>query len=197
MNNVPEVIRLSLSESSRIMRETMGNCLPEIEEAARKIAAVLKAGGQVLIFGNGGSAGDSQHFAAELVGRFKKERKAYAAIALTVNGSILTALANDYDYGCVFERQVQALGGPGDAAIGISTSGGAENVIRALKTAGQSNMFRVSLTGARGSNLKEISDICIQIPSTDTPRIQEAHIAVIHVICDLVETILYNDQQQD
>ncbi|MFH1459586.1 MAG: D-sedoheptulose 7-phosphate isomerase [Candidatus Omnitrophota bacterium] len=163
------------------------NCVEEIEKIAANIINVYKNKGKVLIFGNGGSAADSQHFAAELVGRFQKERRSYPAIALTTNTSTITALANDYSYAYIFARQIEALGTDKDLAIGISTSGQAKNVINGLKKAKDLGMQTIALTGQKGKNLKNLVDICLCVPDGDTPRIQEAHITIIHIICKLVE----------
>lgn len=185
-----ESIKKFLNESVDIVSSLAKETPPEIEQIAQAIIASLKKGGKVLIFGNGGSAADSQHFAAELVGRFQKERQALAAIALTTNSSIITALANDYDFDTIFKRQIEALGKKGDVAIGISTSGQAKNVIKGLQEARKIGLFTVALTGIRGSNLKSLSDITLQVKSDNTPHIQEAHILIIHTICKLVEDAL-------
>ncbi|MBN1353916.1 MAG: D-sedoheptulose 7-phosphate isomerase [Candidatus Omnitrophica bacterium] len=161
--------------------------LAAIEKAASIAIGAIKKGGKLIVFGNGGSAADSQHMAAELVGRFKKERKALPAIALTTNSSILTALANDYDYGLTFARQVEALGKAGDVAIGISTSGKAANVIDAIAKAKKLGLTTIGLTGKDGGHLKDLADLPIVVESDDTPRIQEAHILIIHVLCELIE----------
>ncbi|MBU1042895.1 MAG: D-sedoheptulose 7-phosphate isomerase [Candidatus Omnitrophica bacterium] len=162
----------------------------QIVTISKTIIEAYKNGKKVIIFGNGGSASDAQHMAAELVGRFKKERKAYPAIALTTNTSTLTALANDYSYEYIFERQIEAFVQKGDIAIGISTSGKAKNVIAGLKKAKDMGAFTIGLTGEMGINLKKITDICLMVPSDDTARIQESHITIIHIICKLVEDAL-------
>ena len=168
--------------------------LPEstglIKKAAGMITGSIKSGGKAIVFGNGGSAADSQHMAAELVGRFKKERKAIPAIALTTNTSILTALSNDYSYDITFKRQLEALGKRGDIAIGISTSGTAKNVIAAMAAAKKNGLATIALTGRDGGKLKNIADLSIVVRSKDTPRIQEAHILIIHILCELVENSL-------
>ena len=158
-----------------------------IEKAAKTMVSALEEGGKAIVFGNGGSAADSQHMVAELVGRFKKERKAIPAIALTTNTSTLTALSNDYGYDTSFKRQLEALGGQGDVAIGISTSGTAKNVIEAMEKAGAMGIKTIALTGKTGGRLKEIVDLSIVVKSSDTARIQEAHILLIHILCELVE----------
>ena len=187
-----EIIDL-LNESSLTIASLKSDCAEEITAIVKALVKVYRRKGKVLIFGNGGSAADSQHIAAELVGRFKKERRALPAVALTTNTSNLTALANDYSYDYVFERQLDALGTKNDVAIGISTSGQAKNVISALKKARQKGMFCIALTGSRGLNLKKITDICLIVPSKNTPRIQEAHITAAHIICELVENALSDE----
>lgn len=158
-----------------------------IEKAADKIISVVKKGGKVLIFGNGGSAADSQHMAAELVGRFKKERKAISAIALTTDTSIITALSNDYGYEASFKRQLEAHAKKGDIIVGLSTSGTAKNVIEALKFAKKIGIDAILLTGKDGGEAKDVSDIAVIVKSSDTARIQEAHILIIHILCELIE----------
>jgi D-sedoheptulose 7-phosphate isomerase len=146
---------------------------------------------KVLLFGNGGSAADAQHIAAELVGRYYLERPALPALALTANTSSLTAIGNDYDYNQVFARQIEAFGQAGDVAIGISTSGNSHNVIEALRAAKRKGILAVGMTGESGGQLKAEADYCICIPSRNTPRIQEGHILVGHVLCELVEQALF------
>jgi len=176
-----------LEESLKTQRSMSGGVSKNIESAAKAILSSLTNGGKVLVFGNGGSAADSQHFAAELVGRFKKERAPLAAIALTVNTSTLTAIANDYGYDVVFARQVEALGKKGDIAIGLSTSGNSKNVIEAFRKARDLGMATVGLLGRDGGKIKDECDIAIIVPSDDTPRIQEAHITIIHILCELID----------
>jgi len=160
---------------------------PLIKKAAEVIFESFQKEGRLLIAGNGGSAADSQHFAAELVGRFKKERQALPAIALTTNSSILTALANDYSFDKVFSRQIEALARKGDVFFAISTSGNSANIIEALKTAKSKECFTIGLTGKTGNQMSEFSDILIKADSEDTPRIQENHILIIHAICEIIE----------
>lgn len=168
--------------------------LGKIEQAAQIIAQTYEAGGKLLICGNGGSAADSQHIAAELVGRFAMERKPLNAEALTVNTSSLTAIGNDYGYDAVFSRQVEARGRAGDVLIGISTSGGSRNVINAIKVAKENEIKTVGFTGEAGrSEICALSDICIAVPSKSTPRIQEAHILIAHMICEHVEKALFEN----
>ncbi len=158
-----------------------------IEDAADVITESIKGGGKVLVCGNGGSAADSQHFAAELLGKFYKIRKALPAVALTTNTSILTAIANDISFEDVLARQVEALGKEGDVLIGISTSGNSKNVIKAIQMARKRNIKVIGLTGESGGKMRDMVDILINVPSSDTPRIQEAHILVLHIIAEIVE----------
>jgi len=155
--------------------------------AAAAISASLRQDGKVLVFGNGGSAADAQHMAAELVGRFARERRGYAAIALTTDASVVTSLSNDYGYDRVFERQIEALGKPGDVAIGITTSGGSANVVRALEAARGRKLTTIALTGRDGGAAGRTADLHINVPSESTPRVQEVHMTLLHIICDLVE----------
>ena len=182
-----KTIEKLIEESIAVKEGILDNGAPIIEAAARAVIKSLKSGGKVLACGNGGSAADSQHIAAELVGRFKKERRAFAAIALTTDTSIITALANDYCYDAIFARQVSALGKKGDLLIGISTSGNSKNVIEAVKEARRIGMATICLTGSGGGKLRCECDIAIMVDSSDTARIQEAHILIEHIICHLVE----------
>jgi D-sedoheptulose 7-phosphate isomerase len=156
--------------------------------AAQALADALQAGGKVLVFGNGGSASDAQHLAAELVGRFMKERAAMPALALTVDTSILTAIANDYSYKQVFVRQIEALGRPGDVALGISTSGESPNVVAALKTARARGLKTIALTGRDGGAVGQAADIHVNVPDQNTARVQEVHRTLLHVICEVIES---------
>jgi len=174
-------------ESVKAKELTLATQTANIEKAAWAMINCLNAGSKILVFGNGGSAADSAHMAAELVGRFKKERKALAAIALTANTSAITAIGNDYGYEAVFARQVEALGRAGDIAVGISTSGNSKNVINALEKAKLMGMETVGIAGGDGGKLKAICGILIATGSKDTPRVQESHITVIHALCELIE----------
>ena len=162
-----------------------------VMQVAMRIAKSLEQGGKVFFFGNGGSAADAQHLAAEFTGRFLKERRPLPALALSVNSSSLTAIGNDYGFDIVFARQLEALGKEGDVAVGISTSGNSPNVIRALETANSKSIFSVALTGKSGGTMKNIADCTISIPSDETPRIQECQILTGHLICELVEEVLF------
>jgi D-sedoheptulose 7-phosphate isomerase len=158
-----------------------------IVDAVNALVGCITAGGKVLSCGNGGSAGDAQHFAAEFVGRFERERPGLAAIALTVDTSILTAIGNDYAFDRVFARQVQALGTKGDVFVGYSTSGKSANVLRAFEAARAKDMICVGLTGNRGGAMREACDHLLEVPSDATPKIQEGHLVLGHIICGLIE----------
>jgi D-sedoheptulose 7-phosphate isomerase len=159
-------------------------------QAALQIVKALRGGCKVLFFGNGGSAADAQHLAAEFTGRYLKERRALPALALHANTSALTAIGNDYGFDLVFARQMEALGKEGDVAVGISTSGNSTNVLRALEVAKSKSIYTVALTGASGGKMKEMADCTIGIPSRETPRIQECHILTGHIICEIVEDMM-------
>jgi len=176
-----------LIEGSNVLRQTAYSLAHDIVTVAEHIINTLQNGGKVLTCGNGGSAADAQHFAAELVGRYRRERPGWSAIALTVDPPVLTSLCNDYGFEQIFARQVQALGRPGDILVAISTSGRSKNVLAAVETASTLGIRTVGLTGQGTSQLGEIVDHHLPIPSTNTAFIQQAHIAVIHIICELVE----------
>ena len=167
--------------------ETMSSLTNKVEIAAQICIDCLKNGGKILLFGNGGSAADAQHIAAELVGRFKAERKSLPAIALTTDTSVLTAIGNDFGYAHVFDRQVEALANKGDIAIGISTSGNSINIINALKVASKLNCNTIGFSGQRGGEMNKICNINLAVPSEDTARIQEMHILIGHTICHLID----------
>ncbi len=191
LTKMEDKIKDILEESIGVKKDVIKSQLNAIRKATDAIMSTLKAKGKVILFGNGGSAADSQHIAAELVGRFLKERKALPAIALTTNTSTLTAIGNDYSYGQTFARQLDALAEKKDIVIGISTSGRAANVIEAVKLANKKGIMTIALTGGDGGELAKIAKISIIIPSKVTPRIQEAHITIGHIICQLVEDELF------
>mgnify|MGYP001288651005 FL=1 len=191
MERVKQFLKASGDLKHR-MAETLSR---EILEAAQTICDRLASGGKLLLMGNGGSAADSQHIAAELIGRFKKERAAIPAIALTVDSSSLTALGNDYGFETIFSRQIEALATAKDAVIGISTSGNSQNVIRALNLARNMGAATIGLMGHGGGNMKDCVDICIVVPSDDTARIQEAHITIGHIICEIIEQDLTHEKK--
>ena len=167
----------------------------EILKAAHTIRDCLSNGGKLLLMGNGGSAADCQHIAAELIGRFKKERKAIPALALTVDSSSLTALGNDYGFDTIFARQVEALAAPNDAVLGISTSGNSKNVILGLNIASKIGAKTIGLMGNDGGSMKDSVDIGIIVPSDDTARIQEVHISIGHIICEIIEQELIHENK--
>jgi phosphoheptose isomerase len=163
---------------------------PGIAAAADMVSEALRNGHQVLLFGNGGSAADAQHIAAELVGRFVRERRGFPAAALTTDSSILTAVANDYGFEQIFARQVSATGGPGDVAIGISTSGRSENVLAGVQAAIDAGMRTIGLSGRDGGALATLAELCIVVPQSETSLIQECHAAIGHILCELVDEAL-------
>jgi len=175
------------------IKKALKSIAPDIARAVNLIMKSLRQGGKVVVFGNGGSAADSQHFAAELVGRFECEREPIPCIALTANTSNLTAIANDYDFSSVFMKQVQALVCSGDTAIGISTSGNSKNVFLALKAAGEKGAATIAMTGAQGGIAGEVSDLCLCAPSSRTCRIQECHGIIIHILCEQVEKLMMKE----
>ncbi len=182
-----EKITKIFEESIHVKQKTLAENIDPIIKVVKEITKVFKRKGKVLFFGNGGSAADSQHIAAEFIGRFQKERKALPALALTTDTSILTALGNDYIFDIIFARQIEGLGKKGDMAFGISTSGNSKNVIAGIKQAKKMGMTTVSLTGCRGGKLARLTDINLIVPSSNTARIQESHICIAHTICELVE----------
>ena len=181
------IIKQELNEHLITLDATMKSIGSALEVAANICIDSLKQGGKILIFGNGGSAADAQHIAAELVGRYKLERKGLSAVALSTDTSSLTAIANDYGYEHVFDRQIEALANPEDVAIAISTSGNSSNVINALQLAKNIGCKSIGLSGASGGKMNNICDVNLIIPSKDTARIQEMHILVGHIICHLID----------
>ena len=178
---------IDIVNEHRQMIDSIVDLEETINHVAVSLVEAMQRGNKVLIFGNGGSAADAQHFAAELLGRYKRERKGLPAIALTTDTSALTAIGNDYGYDKVFSRQVEALAHKGDVLIGISTSGNSQNVISALKIGRLMGCFTVGMTGKDGGQIKEISHISLNVPIENTPRVQEGHITIIHTICEWVE----------
>jgi D-sedoheptulose 7-phosphate isomerase len=191
MPSPAEVVTATLDASVQLHERAKSSSVAATVAAAEAMIASLRAGGRILVCGNGGSASDAQHFAAELVGRFERERPALASIALTTDTSILTAIANDYAYAKVFARQVEAHGREGDVLIGISTSGGSQNVLEAFATARRIGVTTVALTGRDGGVVGSLADIHINVPSSSTARAQEVHRTLLHAICELVERESY------
>jgi len=181
-----ENLKKCLNEHIKTAKK-MQDLLPLVKEAGEICVNALKNGNKIMLCGNGGSAADAQHIAAELSGRYKKERAALAGIALTTDTSALTAIGNDYGFEYLFSRQVEALGKKGDVLIAISTSGNSTNVIKAIESAKNTGIYVITLTGKGGGKMKEMGDVNIIIPSNDTPRIQEMHITLGHMICALID----------
>lgn len=190
-----ERIKEILLESIQVKEELLRSRIGDVIEIADLLIECLKKGGKVILFGNGGSAADAQHIAAEFIGRFKKDRSALAAISLNTNTSILTALANDYGYEVIFSKQIEALGQKNDIAVGLSTSGKAKNVLLGLKQAKKCGLKTIAFTGGDGGEAAKLADVSIIIPSSVTARIQEAHITVGHIICELAEQALCPEEK--
>lgn len=186
---IANIIKSSIDVKERILNDA--KLLSKINEAAELIIKTYKQGGRVFFCGNGGSAADAQHLAAELSGRFYFDRPPLAAEALHVNTSYITAVANDYTYDVIFSREVEAFCKKGDVLVGISTSGNSANVLKAFETAKDKGVLTIAMTGESGGKMASISDILINIPSNDTPRIQESHITIGHIICQIVEEELF------
>jgi len=184
-DDVRRIVQESLSVKQAVLNDS--SLLQTIMTLGQEMSGALAAGRKILLFGNGGSAADAQHIAAELVGRFSRERRALPALALTTNTSTVTAVGNDYSYDRIFARQVEAFGASGDVAIGISTSGKSPNVIEAIRVAESIGMLTAGMTGASGRDLAELVDYCLRVPSEKTPRIQEAHILIGHILCEIVD----------
>jgi D-sedoheptulose 7-phosphate isomerase len=187
-----ETIKAIFQESIRVKEETLKVNLDGLMKAVDVITRALKNNGKIIFLGNGGSAADSQHMAAELIGRFQKERRALPAIALTTDTSILTALSNDYGFDVVFARQIEGLAHREDVVVAISTSGNSKNVIEAVKKAKEKGITCISFTGCGGGKLAGLCDINLIVPSQKTSRIQESHICIGHTICELVENNFFS-----
>ena len=190
------LIENALRESMEVKRKMIEQS-DLIEQVSKEIVRRIKMGGKVILFGNGGSAADAQHIACELVGKFKYERIPYPAMALTTNTSTITAVANDISFDEIFARQVMALASDKDVVIGISTSGRSLNVIKGIEAAKKKGAFTVALTGGDGGKLAKVVDLAIVVPSEKTPRIQEAHIAIGHIICELIEEMLIKTENTE
>ncbi len=187
---IQEIIGASIQVKQALLADTVMQ--QQIETMVTTIVQAFQSGKKVLFCGNGGSAADAQHLAAEFSGRFYKDRKALPSEALHCNSSYLTAVANDYSYDVIYSRLVDGLCEKGDVLIGLSTSGNSGNIIQAFQTAREKGVITMGFTGASGGKMKEWSDFLVNIPSTDTPRIQESHIMVGHIICELVEAKIFN-----
>jgi D-sedoheptulose 7-phosphate isomerase len=189
METIRKQIKESLRTSNSILEDNV--LLQSIEEAAGICCTSLKNGNKIMLAGNGGSAADSQHLAAELVNRFGFDRPALAAIALTTDTSIITSVSNDYGFETLFSRQVQAIGKKGDILILLSTSGNSQDILNAIPEARKAGIVTIGLTGSSGGKMVDMCDIILKIPSAETPRIQEAHILIGHIICDLIENEMF------
>jgi D-sedoheptulose 7-phosphate isomerase len=190
-HDAAEHIRAALEESARVKRDLAREAAPEIAQAAEWIAAAYRSGGKAILFGNGGSAADAQHIACELTARLKRDRPALPAIALTANTSELTAIGNDYGFEQVFSRLIEAHGEEGDVAIAISTSGNSPNLLTAVDEARARRLRTIALLGCGGGKLADRVDLALVVPSDDTQRIQESHIAMAHAIAEVVELLLF------
>lgn len=183
-------LRAALLESIAVKQAVIDSMMPALAKAADWITATLREGNKLLLCGNGGSAADAQHIAAEFIGRFERERRPLPAIALTTDSSALTALANDYGVEVVFSRQVEALGRSGDLLLAISTSGNSANILEAVKAARAKGLRVIGLSGQTGGKLADACDLALRVPSPRTARIQEAHITICHALCEAVESSL-------
>jgi D-sedoheptulose 7-phosphate isomerase len=182
-------VEARLTETAEVLGQVRSQA-PAIHEAAEALARVYRRGGKLLLCGNGGSAADAQHIAGELTGRFLRERAAWPAIALHCNSSITTAIANDYSADVIFSRQVEALGRPGDMLWALSTSGRSRNCIEAMVVAKAKGVSTLAFVGGDGGEMRRLADLCVHVPHSSTPRVQEVHIVLAHIICELVEVAL-------
>jgi D-sedoheptulose 7-phosphate isomerase len=182
-----DILRKNIESSIEVHSRLLEACLPAMTAAAGALITAYRSGHKALFFGNGGSAADAQHLAAEFLGRYLLERRPMPALALHANTSAVTAIANDYGYEHVFSRQLQALAVSGDVAVAISTSGNSKSILEALTVARKMGVYTIGLTGASGGRMRELVDVLIAVPSSETPRIQECHILVGHALCDAVE----------
>lgn len=190
---VGKLIEASIAVKQKLLDDVV--LISTVAEVSRVIVRALREGNKVLLCGNGGSAADAQHIAAEFVGRFAFDRPALPALALSVNTSCVTAIGNDYGFDCVFSRQVEAIGRKGDVVIGISTSGNSPNVLSCMTTSRKLGLYTVGLTGCPGGKLRNEVDFCLCAPSNETPRIQECHILLGHIISELVEQAMFCEQE--
>lgn len=189
MEKIRQIIQASITTKEQILKDA--RLIDTIGKVADLVTSAFKNGNRVYFCGNGGSAADAQHLAAEFSGRFYTDRKALPAEALHCNTSYLTAVANDYGYDVVYARMIDGIGEKGDVLIGLSTSGNSENIIKAFEVAKMKEMINIAFTGETGGKMKELADHLINVPSKDTPRIQESHITIGHIICQMVEESLY------
>ena len=191
-----ELIRKSIEDSMACQRQVMNTLGGSIEEAARLIVRSINSGGQLLLFGNGGSAADAQHIAGELVGRFLMERKGAPAVALTTDTSVMTSVANDYGFKYIFARQIEAVGRSGDAALAISTSGKSDNLMEGIRQAKMQHIKVIGLLGRDGGPAADEVDLALVVPGQTSPRIQESHILIGHILCHIVEQLLFGSMEK-
>jgi len=192
--NLDKEISERMSACANLINENLAENLTKLRQASEKIASALKSGNKILFFGNGGSAAEAQHFAAEFVNRMVMERPALPAMALTTDTSILTSIGNDRGFEEIFAWQIRALGKKGDIAFGISTSGNSPNVIRGLELSQEMGIYRMGLAGLRGTKISKVSDLCFWVNSKSTPRIQEVHLLIGHLLCEMVDLILFGEK---
>lgn len=193
-HRITEMMTASITTKQNMLGDS--ELVSTVAKISEVLVACLQHGNKVLLFGNGGSAADAQHIAAELVGRFAFDRPALPALAFSVNSSCVTAIGNDYGFEQVFSRQLEALGRPGDVAVGISTSGNSPNVIKAIHTASKMSLRTVGLTGASGQKLATAAEFCVRVPSNETPRIQECHILIGHILSEIVEREIFHEKSR-
>jgi D-sedoheptulose 7-phosphate isomerase len=191
MEAIEDIIIRSFRESNQLKESFLNDNLSRMVKVVDAVTAALKNGNKIMIFGNGGSAADAQHIAAEFVNRFVIERPPLPAIALTTDTSIITSIGNDYDFSEIFAKQIRALGQPGDVAWGISTSGSSPNIVKALDLARKMELITIGFTGRDGGQIAKIVDHSLNVPSNNTPRVQEVHITIGHVICEMVDYKLF------
>lgn len=191
MPNLNALLRANFEASIQCKQAALATMLPAMERAAELLIVCYRDGGKAIFFGNGGSAADAQHLAAEFLGRYLRERRSLPALALATNSSTMTAIGNDYGYEQTFSRQVAAWVRPGDVAVGISTSGNSANVVAAMQKAREGGATTIGLTGAGGGKMRAVADVLLEVPSRDTPRIQECHILIGHALCQAIEEALF------
>ncbi|MGM0446389.1 MAG: D-sedoheptulose 7-phosphate isomerase [Bacillota bacterium] len=190
-----DVIIKTFMESAQV-KELCANTLKDkIEVMTRKFIQTINTNNKILVFGNGGSAADAQHLAGELVGHYNYDRRSLPAIALTTDSSVISCIANDYSYDEIFSRQIEGLGQKNDLALGISTSGNSDNVVKAIKKANSMGLFTIAMTGKDGGKCAEVADLLLNVPSFSTPRIQEAQITILHIICELLEEEMFGENK--
>ncbi len=196
MKKLEELIKQRATESAKLLEAFCQQASGQILQITKGLAKVIRDGGKILVAGNGGSAADAQHFAAEMVNRFLIERRPLPVLALTTDTSVLTSISNDYSYELIFSKQVEALGGENDAFIAISTSGTSLNILKALEKANAMSILTVGLTGAPDSQMTNQCDFCLAVGEGSTPRIQEVHYVVLHLVAELLEILLFTDKNE-